>query len=65
MVIQWGRDPAILEALLDHGADPLHRFEEKTAVDLAREAKSKHRETYLELLDSAMKFQPAVPGSGS
>ena len=49
-VIAWNRDPKILEVLLTHGADPTFKHQNKTAVELAINSKSKHRGRYLELL---------------
>jgi ankyrin repeat protein len=58
VVIRWDRDPRILETLLAHGADPLLKYQDKTAVELARQPEPKHlklknRDRYLEILDAA------------
>lgn len=50
--IAWDRDPKILEALLTHGADLTLMYQDQSAVQIASESKSKHRERYLELLDT-------------
>jgi ankyrin repeat protein len=50
-VIDWQRDPKILEALLAHGADPRLTYQELTALEWAKASKSKHRSRYLELLE--------------
>jgi ankyrin repeat protein len=47
-------DPEIVESLLAHGADPMLRYQDNTAVDLAKESKSEHRDRYLELLEAAV-----------
>jgi ankyrin repeat protein len=52
-VIEWQRDPKILEALLAHGADPTLTYQDKSASEWAKESKSKHRSRYLELLEAA------------
>ncbi len=54
-VIAWDRDPKILEALLIHGADPTLQYQNKTAVQLAIDSQSEHRDRYLELLDASGK----------
>jgi ankyrin repeat protein len=58
LVIRWDRDPRILETLLAHGANPMLKYKEKTAVELAKEPEPKHlklknRDRYLELLEAA------------
>jgi ankyrin repeat protein len=52
-VVQSGRDPKILEALLAHGADPTLEYEGKSVIELARDAKYGDRARYLELLGAA------------
>ena len=48
--IEWGRDPAVLELLLGHGADVTLEYQGKTAIQCALDSKSKYRERYLEFL---------------
>jgi hypothetical protein len=38
---------------LAKGADPMLKYSDRTAKNLAKASKSKHRERYLELLDAA------------
>jgi ankyrin repeat protein len=52
-VVEWERDPKLLEALLAHGADPMLKYRDRTAIDLAKSSKCKHREWYLELFGAA------------
>ncbi len=49
-VIAWDRDPKILEALLTHGANPTLQYQNNTAVQLAIDSQSEHRDRYVELL---------------
>jgi ankyrin repeat protein len=49
-VIEWGREPEILEALLKHGAPPSQSYRGAKAEDLATASTSKNRERYLALL---------------
>jgi ankyrin repeat protein len=58
LVIRSDRDARILETLLAHGANPMLRYKDKTAVELAKEPEPKHlklknRDRYLEILESA------------
>jgi ankyrin repeat protein len=53
-VVEWDRDPRILEALLAHGADPMLKYRNQTAVEFAKASKSEQRKRYLELFDAAV-----------
>jgi ankyrin repeat protein len=50
-----GANPAIVEALLAHGADPMLKHQNRTALDFANESKSRYANRYLELLNVARK----------
>jgi cytohesin len=52
-VIQSGRDPRILAALLAHGADPTLQYQGKSVTQMAVDAKYGDRARYLELLNAA------------
>ena len=60
-VIEWDRDPRILESLLSHGADLTLTYERKTAMELATGSKSRFRSRYIELLNAfGKKRQPTT-----
>ena len=64
-VIQWDRDPRLLEALLAHGADPTLTSRNVTAVQLALDSKSRQRDRYLEVLRDAGYAQAAPPSAST
>lgn len=49
-VVDWDRDPKILEALIAHAADLTLTYQNKSLRELALEARDEHRARYLELL---------------
>jgi ankyrin repeat protein len=63
-VIDWGRDPEILSALVAHGADLTLRYEGKTAMDLAQASNSRYREQYLRILAAAEQGAKAESPTG-